>query len=125
MENADRPLQDRLVLRGQQRDRQGSSPTPTVVSRLLHEHGALAFWDFAAAAPYVEIAMDGDLDDPAVRKDAIFLVTAQFVGGPGLPAYSCCARELMTNRVPHVPGGGTGAYAYSDRTTSPSRSGGA
>ena len=27
------------------------------VSALLHEHGALAFWDFAAAAPYVDIEM--------------------------------------------------------------------
>ncbi len=29
------------------------------VSRLLHEHGALAFWDFAAAGPYVDIQMYG------------------------------------------------------------------
>ena len=28
------------------------------ISTLLHEHGALSFWDFAAAAPYVDIQMD-------------------------------------------------------------------
>ena len=27
------------------------------ISTLLHEHGALSFWDFAAAAPYVQIEM--------------------------------------------------------------------
>ena len=27
------------------------------ISTLLHQHGALAFWDFAAAAPYVDIEM--------------------------------------------------------------------
>ncbi|HYN70850.1 MAG TPA: aminotransferase class V-fold PLP-dependent enzyme, partial [Candidatus Eisenbacteria bacterium] len=27
------------------------------ISMLLHRHGALSFWDFAAAAPYVEIEM--------------------------------------------------------------------
>ncbi len=28
------------------------------ITRLLHEHGALALWDFAACAPYVEIEMN-------------------------------------------------------------------
>ena len=27
------------------------------ISTLLHEHGALSFWDFAAAAPYIDIEM--------------------------------------------------------------------
>ncbi|MEO6997572.1 MAG: aminotransferase class V-fold PLP-dependent enzyme, partial [Terracoccus sp.] len=31
------------------------------ISSLLHEHGALAFWDFAAAGPYVDISMYGAL----------------------------------------------------------------
>jgi len=29
------------------------------ISDLLHRHGALSFWDFAAAAPYIEIDMYG------------------------------------------------------------------
>ena len=27
------------------------------ISILLHRHGAMSFWDFAAAAPYVQIEM--------------------------------------------------------------------
>jgi len=30
------------------------------ISALLHCHGALSFWDFAAAAPYVDIEMYAD-----------------------------------------------------------------
>ena len=30
------------------------------ISALLHEHGALSFWDYAAAGPYVDIEMYGD-----------------------------------------------------------------
>jgi selenocysteine lyase/cysteine desulfurase len=29
------------------------------ISALPHRHGALSFWDFAAAAPYVDIPVDG------------------------------------------------------------------
>jgi hypothetical protein len=32
------------------------------------------------------------------------------IGGPGTPGVLCARRELFTNRVPHVPGGGTVAY---------------
>ena len=55
------------------------------ITRLLHEHGALAFWDFAAAAPYVDIEMNPHDGDPAARKDAIFLSPHKFIGGPGTP----------------------------------------
>ena len=34
------------------------------ISRLLHAHGALALWDFAAAAPYVKIEMNLRADGP-------------------------------------------------------------
>ncbi len=72
------------------------------VSELLHRHGALSFWDFAAAAPYVDIDMDG--------KDALFLSPHKFVGGPGTPGVLVLRRELLRNRVPTVPGGGTVDY---------------
>ncbi|MFO7894036.1 MAG: aminotransferase class V-fold PLP-dependent enzyme [Longimicrobiales bacterium] len=77
-----------------------------VISKLLHEHGALSFWDFAAAAPYVEIAMNGG-DDPLDYKDAVFLSPHKFVGGPGTPGVLLAKRELFHNRVPGRPGGGT------------------
>jgi selenocysteine lyase/cysteine desulfurase len=81
------------------------------VSALLHEHGALAFWDFAAAAPYVDIEMTAPVDgDPAAYKDAIFLSPHKFIGGPSTPGVLIARRELFGNRVPVVPGGGTVAY---------------
>jgi selenocysteine lyase/cysteine desulfurase len=83
------------------------------VTRLLHEHGALAFWDFAAAAPYLEIDMTGG-GDRAARKDAIFLSPHKFIGGPGTPGVLAVRKELLTNRVPDVPGGGTVAYVNPD-----------
>jgi selenocysteine lyase/cysteine desulfurase len=74
------------------------------VATLLHAHGALSFWDFAAAGPYVAIDMaDGDLD-------AIVLSPHKFIGGPGTPGVLVARRSLFTNRVPTVPGGGTVSY---------------
>ena len=82
----------------------------TAISVLLHRHGALAFWDFAAAAPYVEIAMRGATDDPLDYKDAVVLSPHKFVGGPGTPGILLARRELFHNRVPGRPGGGTVDY---------------
>ena len=81
------------------------------ISDLLHRHGALSFWDFAAAAPYVEIEMYGRCTaHPKAYKDAIFLSPHKFVGGPGTPGVLVIRRELLRNRVPTVPGGGTVDY---------------
>ena len=72
------------------------------ISALLHRHGALAFWDYAAAAPYVGLSMDG--------LDAMFLSPHKLIGGPSTPGVLVVRRSLLTNRVPDVPGGGTVAY---------------
>jgi selenocysteine lyase/cysteine desulfurase len=80
------------------------------VARVLHTHGALSFWDFAAAAPYVDISMAGDGSDPLTRKDAVFLSPHKLIGGPGTPGVLVVRRSLVTNPVPTVPGGGTVAY---------------
>jgi selenocysteine lyase/cysteine desulfurase len=81
------------------------------ISALLHRHGALSFWDFAAAAPYVDIEMyDGPGRDPLSYKDAIFLSPHKLIGGPSTPGVLVVRRELLANRVPDVPGGGTVAY---------------
>jgi selenocysteine lyase/cysteine desulfurase len=82
------------------------------VSTLLHEHGALAFWDFAAAAPYVDIDMLA-ADDPA-GYDAVFISTHKLIGGPGTPGVLVAKKSLFTNRVPVVVGGGTVSYVNSD-----------
>ena len=81
------------------------------ISALLHRHGALSFWDFAAAAPYVDIEMYGGPErDPLCYKDAIFLSPHKLIGGPSTPGVLVARRELLRNRVPDVPGGGTVAY---------------
>ena len=81
------------------------------ISALLHRHGALSFWDFAAAAPYVNIEMyGGPQRDPQCYKDAVFLSPHKMIGGPGTPGVLAVRRELLRNRVPDVPGGGTVAY---------------
>ncbi|MCZ7678740.1 MAG: aminotransferase class V-fold PLP-dependent enzyme [Sandaracinaceae bacterium] len=83
------------------------------ISALLHKHGALAFWDFAAAGPYVKIEMNMADDGPdghLVYKDAVFLSPHKFIGGPGTPGVLVAKRKLFRNAVPSVPGGGTVAY---------------
>ena len=79
------------------------------IARLLHAHGALACFDFAAAAPYVAIDMEpgGDAD---AAKDAVFISPHKFIGGPGTPGVLVARRELFRNRVPAMPGGGTVLY---------------
>jgi selenocysteine lyase/cysteine desulfurase/amino acid transporter len=78
------------------------------ISSLLHAHGALALWDYAAAGPYVDIAMTPRPDqDPLAYKDAVFISPHKFVGGPGTPGILAARPDLFTNRVPVVPGGGT------------------
>ncbi len=79
------------------------------ITRRLHAHGALAFWDFAAAAPYMHMEMNPG-GDVAVAKDAIFISPHKFIGGPGTPGVLVAKRSLLTNRVPTVPGGGTVSY---------------
>ncbi|MEO8461988.1 MAG: aminotransferase class V-fold PLP-dependent enzyme [Chloroflexota bacterium] len=83
------------------------------ISVLLHRHGARSFWDFGAAAPYVDVELaphrpgpDAELD----YKDAVFISPHKFIGGPGTPGVLAARRDLFTNRVPTAPGGGTVAY---------------
>jgi selenocysteine lyase/cysteine desulfurase len=101
------------------------------ISVTLHRHGALSFWDFAAAAPYVEIDMephrpmapgapsvaDAGLGPDEARaldyKDAIVLSPHKLIGGPGTPGLLVARRELFHNRVPTEVGGGTVAYVNS------------
>ncbi len=82
----------------------------SAISSLLHANGALSFWDCAAAAPYVAIEMrspDVNGDD---YKDAVFISPHKFIGGPGTPGVLVVRTDLLRNRVPSVPGGGTVAY---------------
>ncbi len=86
----------------------------TAISALLHRHGALSFWDLAAAAPYVAIEMRSPLTHGHDHKDAIFISPHKFIGGPGTPGVLVARRDLLANRVPAVPGGGTVTYVNED-----------
>ncbi len=79
------------------------------VTALLRKHGALSFWDYAAAAPYLPIRMNGK-ERGSAPKDAVFISPHKFLGGPGSPGVLVVKRKLLSNRVPSVPGGGTVAY---------------
>lgn len=80
------------------------------VSNLLHQYNALAFWDYAAAAPYVSIEMNDACKEGGASKDAIFISPHKFVGGPGTPGVLVVKKKLLQNSVPSMPGGGTVLY---------------
>ncbi len=86
----------------------------SAISRLLHAHGALSFWDFAASAPYVDIEMGSSAEGDGIYKDAIFLSPHKLIGGPGTPGVLVVRRDLLRNEVPVVPGGGTVLYVSPD-----------
>ena len=90
------------------------------VSILLHRHGALACWDYAAAAPHLPIDMnpapeveDGEL----AYKDAVFMSPHKLPGGPGSPGVLVAKRHLFAGDVPAVPGGGTVLYVTPESQT--------
>ncbi|RSH79753.1 uncharacterized protein EHS24_009409 [Apiotrichum porosum] len=70
------------------------------IADILHRHGALAFFDYAAGGPHMKIHMGRN-------KDAIFISPHKFPGGVGTPGVLVVRKTLMRTRVPTVPGGGT------------------
>lgn len=52
------------------------------ISTLVHAYSGLIFWDYATAAPYVKIDMN---PSATAYKDAVFISTHKFIGGPGTP----------------------------------------
>ncbi|MES9879479.1 MAG: aminotransferase class V-fold PLP-dependent enzyme, partial [Sedimenticola sp.] len=54
------------------------------IARLLHRYDALAFFDYAASAPYVDIDMNPPGDERGdASLDAVFISPHKFLGGPG------------------------------------------
>ncbi|MFF3852199.1 aminotransferase class V-fold PLP-dependent enzyme [Micromonospora sp. NPDC002575] len=80
------------------------------IAALLHAHGALSCWDYAAAGPYVPIRMGESTPGAADGKDAVFLSPHRFAGGPQTPGVLVVRRDLARSRVPTTPGGGTVAF---------------
>ena len=77
------------------------------VAALLHAYGALSFWDYAAAGPYVDIRVGESAPGLHDGKDAVFLSPHKFMGGPQTPGVLVVRRDLVRNAVPTMPGGGT------------------
>jgi selenocysteine lyase/cysteine desulfurase len=81
------------------------------IAALLHRHGALACFDFAASAPYVPIDMNPDGAWSERSLDAIFLSPHKFLGGPGASGVLVFNERLYRRDLPpSLAGGGTVDY---------------
>lgn len=88
------------------------SPVPELAS-LLHRYDALAFFDYAACAPYVPIDMNPNTDnqDPAAFLDAVFISPHKFLGGPGSSGLLIFNKRCYHPELPpSIAGGGTVDY---------------
>jgi len=83
------------------------------ISSLLHKYDAIACFDFAACAPYVDIDMNPVAksadDDPSI--DAIFISPHKFLGGPGSSGVLVFNERIYDRELPpSVSAGGTVDY---------------
>jgi selenocysteine lyase/cysteine desulfurase len=102
-ENADRPLIIGAFTAGS--NVTGILTPYHEMAALMHKYGGLAFVDFAAAAPYVDIDMHPP--KPEERLDAITFSPHKFLGGPGSSGVLVLSNALYSRSVPDQPGGGT------------------
>ncbi|SBS35740.1 putative cysteine desulfurase [Marinomonas spartinae] len=86
------------------------------ISDCLHRYNALSFWDFAAAAPYIDIDMNPQ-QNKQLAKDALFFSTHKLVGGPGTPGILVVKRACIKNQKPSHIGGGTVSFVTPDSHT--------
>jgi len=80
------------------------------IATLLHTYGALAFFDYATAAPYLTIDMNpvSDSTNQIAYKDAIFLSPHKMIGGVNTPGILVVKKHLVSQtRPPSRCGGGT------------------
>lgn len=79
------------------------------ITKLCHQYGALSFWDYASAAPYVKVDVNPIVvgeDIAALAKDAIFISPHKFVGGVGTPGVLIAKKVLFDKKLPPVNSGG-------------------
>jgi selenocysteine lyase/cysteine desulfurase len=74
------------------------------ITRILKKYDALSFWDYAGAAPYMQIDMNPEGED---AKDALFISPHKLIGGPGTPGVLVVKKALFEKGLPVVTGGGT------------------
>jgi selenocysteine lyase/cysteine desulfurase len=78
------------------------------IARILHRNGALACFDFAACAPYVEINMNKDAE---AYFDAVYLSPHKFLGGPGSSGVLIFNQDIYHSELsPTIAAGGTVDY---------------
>ncbi|MCF6319464.1 MAG: aminotransferase class V-fold PLP-dependent enzyme, partial [Proteobacteria bacterium] len=83
------------------------------IAALLHKHNALALFDYAASAPYVEVNMQPADSTPEnnTSLDAVFISAHKFLGGPGSSGILVFNKSLYNSDLaPTVSGGGTVSY---------------
>ena len=113
LENALRSCQDRPLRIGTfsaASNVTGALSETDAIASLLHGYGALSFWDYASAGPYLPIRVGASAPGRGDHKDAVFLSPHKFLGGPQTPGVLVARRALFTNPVPTVPGGGVVAF---------------
>jgi len=83
------------------------------VAKILHEHDALACFDFAACAPYIEIDMNRDEES---YFDAIFFSPHKFLGGPVSSGILIINDRIYRKDLPPtIAAGGTVRYVSFDK----------
>ena len=77
------------------------------VTRMLKAHGAVAVWDYGAAAPYIRMDVEHGTD---AQKDAIVFSPHKFPGGPGASGVMVVREAVVRRSTPTLPGGGTVSF---------------
>jgi len=75
------------------------------LTSLIHQHGGLACWDYAATAGHIR----PDLNPPTwpdAAVDAAFFSPHKLLGGPGAVGLLMAKKRLLRNAVPVIQGGG-------------------
>ncbi len=83
------------------------------IASLLHKYDAIACFDFAACAPYVDIDMNPEPEQPGEDPsiDAIFISPHKFLGGPGSSGVLVFNERIYDRDLPpSVSAGGTVDY---------------
>ena len=89
------------------------------ITAVLHAHGALAFWDYATAAPYVNVDVNPKpvqtglgLDGKLFEKDAVFFSAHKFVGGVQTPGVLVAKKRLFNGERERPPNGAGGGAVF-------------
>ncbi len=78
------------------------------VAKILHDHSALAFFDYAAIAPYSRIDI---CKGPDCYFDGVYFSPHKFVGGPGSTGVLIIHKKVYQEELPPTrPSGGTVDY---------------